>query len=178
MAVSEVHIGKFGVVILGVSCTHQNWAQYSISSIGHMQHNARIVLLHCLGQIFQMFTISISILRVMSFPSDCDFASVEHVNGKHLHPILSELTATPFFRYFKVNLYCDCPFWPDDGMCSLRDCSVCECPNSEVPEQFLLADGKISLAECKGEYLFDIEHDLKQQKNWIYPGKQAWLSLW
>ena len=26
-----------------------------------------------------------------------------------------------------MKLWCDCPFWPDDGMCSLRDCSVCEC---------------------------------------------------
>jgi ERO1-like protein alpha len=72
-----------------------------------------------------------------------------------LYPLLSQLTELPFFRYFKVNLYCDCPFWcvaplrmqsapkeltrsallrrPDDGMCALPDCSVCECPADEVP---------------------------------------------
>jgi ERO1-like protein alpha len=81
-----------------------------------------------------------------------------------LYPLLSRLTQQPFFRYFKVNLYCDCPFWcgrlpvqrrarllgsfasaspsrsrcalaarPDDGMCALPDCSVCECPADEVP---------------------------------------------
>ena len=33
-------------------------------------------------------------------------------------------------------MWCDCPFWPDDGMCRLRDCSVCECPESEFPELF------------------------------------------
>ena len=33
----------------------------------------------------------------------------------------------------QVALYCDCPFWPDDGMCMLRDCSVCECEDEEVP---------------------------------------------
>ena len=72
-----------------------------------------------------------------------------------LYPLLTQLTELPFFRYFKVNLYCDCPFWcvarscppfehrgssaraahcrPDDGMCALPDCSVCECPADEVP---------------------------------------------
>lgn len=37
---------------------------------------------------------------------------------------------------WQVKLWCDCPFWPDDGMCRLRDCSVCECPESEFPELF------------------------------------------
>lgn len=29
---------------------------------------------------------------------------------------------------------CECPFWPDDGMCSLKDCSVCECDPKELPK--------------------------------------------
>lgn len=33
-------------------------------------------------------------------------------------------------------MWCDCPFWIDDGMCHLRDCSVCECPKNEFPEPF------------------------------------------
>jgi Endoplasmic Reticulum Oxidoreductin 1 (ERO1) len=53
---------------------------------------------------------------------------------------LGELVQQPFFRYFKVNLYCDCPFWPDDGMCSLRDCSVCECEEGEVPRPWTDAE--------------------------------------
>ncbi|CAI5997136.1 unnamed protein product [Closterium sp. NIES-64] len=32
-----------------------------------------------------------------------------------------------------VRLWCDCPFWPDDGMCHSRDCSVGECKDDEVP---------------------------------------------
>jgi len=28
-----------------------------------------------------------------------------------LHPLLSSLVSQPFFRYFKVSLYNDCPFW-------------------------------------------------------------------
>ena len=90
--------------------------------------------------------------------ADCDFGSVEKVNGRHLLPILSELVRKPFFRYFKVNLYCDCPFWPDDGMCSLRDCSVCECDNNEIPQLLLAADR----GECEGAILIGIcERHLK-----------------
>lgn len=64
----------------------------------------------------------------------CDYASVERVNRDTVNPLLSRLVAMPFMRYFKVNLYCDCPFWPDDGMCAMRDCSVCECADHEVPQ--------------------------------------------
>uniref|UniRef100_A0A5B7BDB0 Putative Endoplasmic reticulum oxidoreductins 1 isoform 1 n=1 Tax=Davidia involucrata TaxID=16924 RepID=A0A5B7BDB0_DAVIN len=66
----------------------------------------------------------------------CDYQTVDRLNEEVLRPLLQELAKTPFFRYFKVKLWCDCPFWPDDGMCRLRDCSVCECPENEFPEPF------------------------------------------
>ncbi|KAL9236515.1 hypothetical protein vseg_011175 [Gypsophila vaccaria] len=66
----------------------------------------------------------------------CDYETVNSLNKDVLHPLLQELVTTPFFRYFKVKLWCDCPFWLDDGMCRLRDCSVCECPENEFPETF------------------------------------------
>ncbi|KAI3925467.1 hypothetical protein MKW92_051364 [Papaver armeniacum] len=66
----------------------------------------------------------------------CDYETVDSLNEEVLNPLLQELVTTPFFRYFKVKLWCDCPFWPDDGMCRLRDCSVCECEENEFPEIF------------------------------------------
>jgi Endoplasmic Reticulum Oxidoreductin 1 (ERO1) len=44
----------------------------------------------------------------------------------------------------QVTLYCDCPFWPDDGMCAMRDCSVCECPPDEVPQLWKDAEAGIA----------------------------------
>ncbi|KAE8720487.1 Endoplasmic reticulum oxidoreductin-2 [Hibiscus syriacus] len=64
----------------------------------------------------------------------CDYETVDHLNEEVLHPILQDLVKTPFSRYFKVNIWCNCPFCPDDGMFRLRDCSVCE--ESEFPESF------------------------------------------
>ncbi|KAL2494456.1 Endoplasmic reticulum oxidoreductin-1 [Forsythia ovata] len=66
----------------------------------------------------------------------CDYETVDRINEDELHPLLHKIVKYPFFRYFKVKLWCDCPFWPDDGMCRLRDCSVCECPENEFPEIF------------------------------------------
>ncbi|CAN4103079.1 unnamed protein product [Withania somnifera] len=64
----------------------------------------------------------------------CDYETVDTINSDLLHPLLQELVTTPFFRYFKVKLWCDCPFWPDDGMCKLRDCSVCESDDLKCQE--------------------------------------------
>ena len=72
----------------------------------------------------------------------CDYASVERANKQQLNPLLSQIVKTPFFRYFKVNLWCDCSFWPDDSMCVLRDCAVCECEDSEVPQVWKAEEGK------------------------------------
>ena len=70
----------------------------------------------------------------------CEYAAVERVNREAVLPVLRDLVRQPFFRYFKVSLYCDCPFWPDDGMCVLRDCSVCPCEDHEVPAPWKAAD--------------------------------------
>lgn len=78
----------------------------------------------------------------------CDYASVERANKQHLNPLLTRLVRTPFFRYFKVNLWCDCSFWPDDSMCMLRDCSVCECADEEIPQIWKAAEDS-----CKGKCL-------------------------
>ena len=40
-----------------------------------------------------------------------------------------------------MNIYCDCPLWPDDGMCALRACSVCECEPAEVPSAWRSQEG-------------------------------------
>nr|CCA25078.1 endoplasmic oxidoreductin putative [Albugo laibachii Nc14] len=65
--------------------------------------------------------------------SGCNYETVDKAVSKHFHPLLEELSKLRFFRYFKVNLGKECPFWVDDGMCSSIDCAVCECPPHEIP---------------------------------------------
>ena len=63
----------------------------------------------------------------------CDAETVDAANDGLLNSRLNALRATPFFRTFKVNLGNSCPFWTDDGQCSLRGCAVCgQCEPDEV----------------------------------------------
>ncbi|GMP66309.1 hypothetical protein CsSME_00026717 [Camellia sinensis var. sinensis] len=99
----------------------------------------------------------------------CDYETVDSLNGEVLHPLLQELVTTPFFRYFKVKLWCDCPFWPDDGMCRLRDCSVCECPENEFPETFKkpLPSDDLVCQEGKPQATVDRTVDSKAFRGWM-----------
>ncbi|KAL0301296.1 UNVERIFIED_CONTAM: Endoplasmic reticulum oxidoreductin-1 [Sesamum radiatum] len=103
----------------------------------------------------------------------CDYETVDSLNCGVLHTLLQELVRTPFFRYFKVKLWCDCPFWPDDGMCMLRDCSVCECPESEFPEPFKnptrrgLRSDDLKCQEGKPQAAVDRTLDAQAFRGWI-----------
>ena len=70
----------------------------------------------------------------------CSYAAVERVNRDSMQPLLTEIVKTPFFRYFKTDLFCECPLWPDDAMCTLQDCSVCECEPEEIPAPWVAAE--------------------------------------
>ncbi|XP_042509014.1 endoplasmic reticulum oxidoreductin-1-like [Macadamia integrifolia] len=103
----------------------------------------------------------------------CDYETVDSLNKEMLHPLLQELVKIPFFRYFKVKLWCDCPFWPDDGMCRIRDCSVCECPENEIPETFkkplnqgLSSENRVCQEE-KPQAIIDRTLDTKAFRGWI-----------
>uniref|UniRef100_A0A3Q4H1F2 Endoplasmic reticulum oxidoreductase 1 beta n=1 Tax=Neolamprologus brichardi TaxID=32507 RepID=A0A3Q4H1F2_NEOBR len=61
----------------------------------------------------------------------CDVESIDIFNNFKLHPRIRKLTERDYFRYYRVNLKRPCPFWPDDGHCSIKDCHVEPCP--EVP---------------------------------------------
>ncbi|KAK4488160.1 hypothetical protein RD792_003902 [Penstemon davidsonii] len=103
----------------------------------------------------------------------CDYETVDRINEAVLHPLLQQIVKYTFFRYFKVKLWCDCPFWPDDGMCRLRDCSVCECPENEFPETFRkpsldgLSSDNLVCQEGKPEAAVDRTIDSKAFKGWI-----------
>jgi hypothetical protein len=48
-----------------------------------------------------------------------------------------DLVSHPFFKYYKVDLYRECPFWKDDsGMCMNRACAVQEADDAEIPEKW------------------------------------------
>jgi len=69
----------------------------------------------------------------------CDFETVEVMNNR-LFKQLADLVTTPFFKYFRADLYRDCPFWEDDdGKCAMRECGVTSVDESEIPETWRAA---------------------------------------
>ena len=70
-------------------------------------------------------------------------------------------------------MWCDCPFWLEDGLCHLRDCSVCECPESEFPETFKkpfnggFSSEDLICQEGKPQAAVDRTLDTKAFKGWV-----------
>ncbi|KAG5590537.1 hypothetical protein H5410_041051, partial [Solanum commersonii] len=88
----------------------------------------------------------------------CDYWVVSQLNKEVLHPLLQELVKTPFFRYFKVKLWCDCPFWIDDGKCHLRDCSA---------QSHQYSSSNLVCLEENPEGTVDCTIDSKTFKGWV-----------
>ncbi|GAA5936261.1 hypothetical protein JCM3775_006447 [Rhodotorula graminis] len=63
----------------------------------------------------------------------CDYETVESVN-EELFGRLHDLVATPYFRYHKVDLAKECPYWEEDGSCMNRACSVETTGEDHIPE--------------------------------------------
>lgn len=51
-----------------------------------------------------------------------------------IYPRLQSLLVKNFFRFYKVNLKQECPFWPDDSRCAIRFCQVENCEEQSIPE--------------------------------------------
>ncbi|CAI2183560.1 19640_t:CDS:2, partial [Funneliformis geosporum] len=72
----------------------------------------------------------------------CEYETVEKINND-LSPRLRELIESDFFKYYKLKLYKECPFWSEYGQCINQACAVettdeaCICKHStDVPEMW------------------------------------------
>ncbi|KAF8502247.1 endoplasmic oxidoreductin, partial [Russula emetica] len=83
----------------------------------------------------------------------CDYETIESVNHV-LYNQLHELVQTPFFKYFRVDLYRECPFWDENVVCMNRDCSIITVDESEIPEQWRA--GTLSKLERTEEHRVDL----------------------
>ncbi|PWN47814.1 endoplasmic oxidoreductin [Violaceomyces palustris] len=65
----------------------------------------------------------------------CDFETVEDINQRFFDGL--ELIRTrDFFKYYKVDLFKDCPFWVENGLCMNRACGVETSDESEIPPEY------------------------------------------
>ncbi|OZC12517.1 endoplasmic oxidoreductin-1 family protein [Onchocerca flexuosa] len=62
----------------------------------------------------------------------CTAESIDDFNNYEVFPILQQLLTRDFFKFYKVNMEKECPFWPDDRMCMSKECGIGYC-DDEVP---------------------------------------------
>ncbi|GJQ09650.1 hypothetical protein GpartN1_g1441.t1 [Galdieria partita] len=118
----------------------------------------------------------------------CDVHTLYQENQVKLNKKLSKLVQRTFFRIFKVDLSKECPFWPDDGQCALRDCSVCACSEDEIPVLWRLGDNQgtssflfksSSTCESSGgrDVLNDVDRNLgdAQFNKWREDDEDVWI---
>ncbi|KAH8119279.1 endoplasmic oxidoreductin-1 [Phellopilus nigrolimitatus] len=70
--------------------------------------------------------------------TQCDYETIESVTDE-LFNNLRDLVSTPFFRYFRVDLYRECPYWNENGLCMNRECGISTVDESDVPEKWRAA---------------------------------------
>ncbi|KAK0170198.1 hypothetical protein PV328_010787 [Microctonus aethiopoides] len=63
----------------------------------------------------------------------CSIDTVDHFNNMKIYPRLQSLLVRPYFRFYRVNLNKECPFWVDDGTCAIRHCHVQPCHDDDIP---------------------------------------------
>ncbi|KAI0051924.1 endoplasmic oxidoreductin [Auriscalpium vulgare] len=65
----------------------------------------------------------------------CDYETIESVNDD-LYAQLHDLVATPFFKYFRADLYRECPFWDENVLCMNKDCAIATVEEEVIPEKW------------------------------------------
>jgi len=64
----------------------------------------------------------------------CSLQEVETLNNGSLHPLLTQLLESPYFRFFQVDFSRPCRHWPQgEGACSNPLCAIELCSEEQVP---------------------------------------------
>lgn len=73
----------------------------------------------------------------------CSVDTVDYYNNVKINPRLKSLLQSNYFRFYKVNLHNDCPFWKDvDFECAMKFCHVKPCAEQDLPVELKDADTK------------------------------------
>jgi len=70
----------------------------------------------------------------------CKKSNIDESNNNELNVLLNQLVKTRYFKYFRVNLFSECPFWVVTQLCGSEGCGVCECDENEIPLPWRIED--------------------------------------
>eukprot|EP00002_Diphylleia_rotans_P015778 TRINITY_DN3054_c0_g1_i4.p1 TRINITY_DN3054_c0_g1~~TRINITY_DN3054_c0_g1_i4.p1 ORF type:complete len:237 (-),score=40.61 TRINITY_DN3054_c0_g1_i4:1246-1956(-) len=107
--------------------------------------------------------------KIEGFVDDCccEVEKVDRENSNQLNTLLSNLSSRRFFRYFRVNIEKECPFWVEQHICGLvGGCQVCECDDQEIP---------LPWKEDKTSLISPIRADEHDSLPYTGPRKDPWV---
>lgn len=83
----------------------------------------------------------------------CSVKTVDQFNNLKVYPRLKSLLMNDYFKFYKVNLKRDCPFWSDDSRCAIRFCHVETCNDADIPA---------GLKGTLGHYVYDMRFNTEK----------------
>ncbi|KAI8987632.1 endoplasmic reticulum Oxidoreductin 1-domain-containing protein [Mycotypha africana] len=75
----------------------------------------------------------------------CDYQSIETIQNDVFDKI-QELVHSKFFRYYRANLWKECPFWNEEALCTNRDCSVATTDENMLPADWRKAASAVQVS--------------------------------
>lgn len=63
----------------------------------------------------------------------CNVDTIDYFNNVKIFPRVQSLVSKDYFRFYKVNLKKECPFWADDSRCAIKYCHIKTCSQESVP---------------------------------------------
>lgn len=63
----------------------------------------------------------------------CNVDTIDYFNNVKIFPRIQSLVSKDYFRFYKVNLKKECPFWADDSRCAIKYCHIKTCTKESVP---------------------------------------------
>ncbi|XP_022120115.2 ero1-like protein isoform X1 [Pieris rapae] len=63
----------------------------------------------------------------------CNVDTIDYFNNVKIFPRIQSLVSKDYFRFYKVNLKKECPFWADDSRCAMKYCHIKTCSKESVP---------------------------------------------
>ncbi|XP_045785229.1 ero1-like protein isoform X1 [Maniola jurtina] len=63
----------------------------------------------------------------------CNVDTIDYFNNVKIFPRIQSVVAKDYFRFYKVNLKKECPFWADDSRCAMKHCHIKTCAKESVP---------------------------------------------
>lgn len=63
----------------------------------------------------------------------CSVDTIDYFNNVKIFPRIQSLVTKDYFRFYKVNLKKECPFWVDDSRCAMKYCHIKTCTKESVP---------------------------------------------